>query len=196
MNRVYLTIQLLLAAAVLWASFCRLVHTSSETAREIRWAFFFEFVAAGFVLGAPVLPVLMPDLSLWKPWTTPRWVWTALLGSMCVSNLATARYWLTGRAQERFRQATGAAVRPFWSRLGLAAAVLLVAFTVSSPQMALAQAGAPQWERVESPLVLLEPGTTFHCAHASGCVVAAPEVLQDVLAKIAATCSRSPRGAL
>ena len=61
MTTPFVILQMLLAAALANSCFCRLVRTDSETIREVRLAIWFEALAAGLVLGAPVMPLLLPD---------------------------------------------------------------------------------------------------------------------------------------
>lgn len=84
------------AAALAWTCFCRLVRTDDQTIREIRLAIWFEGVAALLVLLAPVLPILDPQTAKWQAWTTPIWVWLALLSSATLVQIATAKYWMDG----------------------------------------------------------------------------------------------------
>lgn len=89
------------AFALLWSCFCRLVKTDRWTVREIRWAIVLEAIAAMLVLGAPVIPLLIPELNgrgagRWKPWTTPGWIWLVLLVAATAVQLATAKYWRNG----------------------------------------------------------------------------------------------------
>jgi hypothetical protein len=83
------------AAALAYSCFCRIVRTDAETHREIRLAIWFQGVAAGFVGGAPILPILNP-LIYWKPWTTPWFAWAVLLLSATLMQLVTAKYWRDG----------------------------------------------------------------------------------------------------
>ena len=93
-----LLVQTLFAAALLWSCFCRVVKTNAETIREIRWCIVLEACAAGMVLGAPVLPLLIPEFAgrgvfRWQPWTTPAWVWVLLLIAATLMQLVTAKFW-------------------------------------------------------------------------------------------------------
>lgn len=87
--------QMVFAAALFYACFCRLVRVDIETHREIRLAFWFLGVAALLVMGAPVLPMLVPEIP-WKPWTTPTWIWLELLVAAAVTQLSTSKYWNDG----------------------------------------------------------------------------------------------------
>ncbi len=105
MKAALLCLQMLAAAALAWSCFCRLVRTDVETIREIRLSVWFEAVAAGLVLAAPVLPLLVPQLNgagmwRWQPWTTPWWIWLALLLSATGMQLVTAQYWRHGTPQD------------------------------------------------------------------------------------------------
>ncbi len=84
--------QVLLGAALGYSCFCRLTKTDDDTVREIRWAIWFEGAMGLFVAGAPVLPLLVPEIS-WKAWTTPLWAWLALLAAATLVQLVTARLW-------------------------------------------------------------------------------------------------------
>jgi membrane protease YdiL (CAAX protease family) len=96
-----LLIQIAGAAGLFWSCFCRLVKTDAETIREIRWAIWFESVAAALVIGAPFLPLLVPelygeDLFRWQPYTTPKWIWVLLLLAATIMQLVTAKFWRRG----------------------------------------------------------------------------------------------------
>lgn len=88
-------VQMICAAALAWSCFCRLVRVDLDTHREIRLTIWFEGLVAGLVFGAPVLPLLVPEIS-WAPWSTPRWVWLALLVAATLIQLSTSRFWHNG----------------------------------------------------------------------------------------------------
>jgi hypothetical protein len=93
-----LVLQFALGCALFYSCFCRLTKTNADTVREIRWAILLEAVAAGLVAGAPLLPLMVPQLHgtsplQWMPWTTPWWIWLVLLLAATLVQLATARYW-------------------------------------------------------------------------------------------------------
>lgn len=94
-----LGVQFVFAAGLFWSCFCRLVKTNAETIREIRLAIWLESVAAALVMGAPILPLVMPaeflghGLVRWQPWTTPAWVWVVLLVAATLMQLVTAKFW-------------------------------------------------------------------------------------------------------
>lgn len=88
-------IQMMLAAALAYSCFCRLVHTDLTTIREVRLSIWFQGIAAGIVGGAPLLPLLHP-LFRWQPWHTPWTVWCLLLLSAVLMQLVTAKYWRDG----------------------------------------------------------------------------------------------------
>ena len=88
-------LQMLLAAALAHSCFCRLVRTDSETIREVRLAIWFEAMAAGLVLGAPVMPLMLPDAD-WDAGTTPTWIWMVLLLAAALVQIVTSRYWRGG----------------------------------------------------------------------------------------------------
>lgn len=91
--------QALLALVLMWSCFCRLVRTSMRTLREIRWAIFLLWLAAGMVLAAPGLPLLDSVFS-WRPGTTPAWIWLLLLASIVIVQLATSKYWRGGTPRD------------------------------------------------------------------------------------------------
>lgn len=95
MKTVMLTVQAAFAVILMYSCFCRLVRTDEETHREIRWAILFEFIAASMVLGAPVIPMMIRQVS-WTAWTTPWWIWLALLIAATLMQVVTARYWRHG----------------------------------------------------------------------------------------------------
>lgn len=179
-----LVAQLLLAAALMWSCFCRMVRTDHDTAREIRWAFLFHFIAAGFAFSAPWLPLVMPDVGYWKPGSTPRWVWVALLGSMSVVELATAKLWLQGKAQARFTRSP-----TLRAAFGMATAGL-VALMVAAPRLSIAQAERPA--PAESSMAHMAPGQRFQCTHSAGCIVLTPTALGQLLHQANGTCGRIP----
>lgn len=84
------------AMALGWSCFCRLVRTDDRTIREIRLAIWFEGVAAGLVLLAPVMPLLDPVHFTWTAWSTPSWVWLVLLVAATLVQVATAHHWRDG----------------------------------------------------------------------------------------------------
>jgi drug/metabolite transporter (DMT)-like permease len=96
--------QTLLAAALAWTCFCRLVKTSHRTLREIRWSIWFLGMAAGMVLGAPVLPLLDAAFA-WPPGTTPAEVWLLLLLAIVLVQLATSKHWRGGAPASFTREA-------------------------------------------------------------------------------------------
>jgi hypothetical protein len=168
-----LVAQLVLAAGILWASFCRLVHTDDGTAREIRWAFWFQFVASGFVLGAPLMPWLMPEYASWRIGSTPRWVFVAFVGSVFVTEAATSRFWLSGEAQARFSR-HGLFHKPRGRYPAVFAAALLAAalIVLNTPGVAVAQLPpAPQNPDGSLPWVHMAQGQRAACADSRGCVV-------------------------
>jgi len=92
-------VQMICAAALAWSCFCRLVRVDLETHREIRLTIWFEGVVAGLVFGAPILPLMVPEIS-WAPWTTPRWIWLILLAAATLIQLATSKFWRYGVPQD------------------------------------------------------------------------------------------------
>lgn len=95
MNALLLVVQTMLAFALAWTCFCRLVKTSHRTLREIRWSIWFLCIVAGLVMGAPVLPFLDPAFT-WPPLTTPLAVWLLLLLAVLIVQVATSRHWQAG----------------------------------------------------------------------------------------------------
>jgi hypothetical protein len=95
MSYVLTFLQMAVAGFLFYSCFCRLVRTDSDTASEVRHAIWFLALAAGMVFGAPILPLLVPQIQ-WTPWTTPRWVWLALLIAVAFVQFVKARYWVSG----------------------------------------------------------------------------------------------------
>lgn len=96
-----LAVQFTFAALLLWSCFCRLTKTNSNTHREIRWSVVLEAIAAMLVMGAPLLPMLIPELNgrgggRWKEWGTPAWIWVLLLVAAATRELVTAKFWRDG----------------------------------------------------------------------------------------------------
>lgn len=101
MHTLLVAAQMAFAAGLAWSCFCRLVRTDARTEREIRWAIWLQGVAAGLVLGAPILPLLVPELLghghfKWQPWSTPVWVYVVLLISAALMQWTTAKFWRDG----------------------------------------------------------------------------------------------------
>lgn len=92
-------LQMVLGLGLFYSGFCRLVKTNQNTFREVRWAIWFEAVMGGLTAGAPVLPVAIPEIY-WQPWTTPYWVWVALLASATFLQVVVRRYWNDGVPHE------------------------------------------------------------------------------------------------
>lgn len=101
----FLVMQLLLALVLAYTCFCRIVKTDADTVREVRWAILFEGVAAGMVLGAPFMPMLMPREIHWPAWSTPPWIWLTLLLAVTLVQITTARFWENGKAPAQFQAA-------------------------------------------------------------------------------------------
>jgi len=91
-----LTLQLIFASSLAWSCFCRMQRMNSKTKREVRWAVWFESVAALLVLGAPYLPILSPAEVSWSPGETPTWIWLSLLTASALARIATSKSWVTG----------------------------------------------------------------------------------------------------
>ena len=96
LHPVLLLVQVMLAIALASTCACRLVKMDSKTIREIRWAFWFETIAALLVLGAPAMPVLWHQYCRWAPGTTPLAIWLLLLLAAVLVQVVTARYWHAG----------------------------------------------------------------------------------------------------
>lgn len=101
MTAILLALQLVLGAALFYSCFCRLVKTDHKTIREVRWAIWLESVVAGMVVGAPVLPLMVPDFLgtgffRWQPGETPLWVWIELLAASALMQIAASKYWRGG----------------------------------------------------------------------------------------------------
>ncbi len=73
LDHLAILLQLLLAAALAWSSFCRMVLMDHRTRDDVRLAIWAQGVAAGFVLGAPFMPLLW-HWAAWPPGDTPAWV--------------------------------------------------------------------------------------------------------------------------
>jgi hypothetical protein len=95
MNHWLIGLQMAAAAVLFYSCFCRLVRTDTNTIPEVTHAIWFLALAAGLVFGAPILPLLVPQIQ-WAPWTTPRWVWLGLLIATTAIQLVTSRYWRHG----------------------------------------------------------------------------------------------------
>jgi hypothetical protein len=94
-------VQMVFAAGLAWSCFCRLVRSDTETQREIRLAIWLQGVAAGLALGAPVLPLLVPELHgagviRWLPGHTPMWIYVLVLIAATLMQLVTAKFWRDG----------------------------------------------------------------------------------------------------
>ena len=96
MTTPFVILQMLLAAALAYSCFYRLVLTDSETIREVRIAIWFKALAAGLVLGAPVMPLLLLPDADWEPGTTPAWIWLVLLAAAALVQIVTSRHWRGG----------------------------------------------------------------------------------------------------
>lgn len=188
MKTILLVAQLLLASTLMWTCFCRLVKTDADTHREVRWSILFEGIAAGLVMGAPYLPLLMPREIHWMPFTTPLWVWVGLLVSVTLVQVVTARYWKDGTCPAPF-QRTG---RPLGG-VALAGLALLVAGMTAAPRMATADAAAQDnWRKVDGDMVQIPQGGEVRCLEATGCVVFTTDALREVLKRASGTCGRIP----
>lgn len=95
MNTIFSIIQAAVAGALAYSCFCRLVRTDHTTEREIRLVIWLQAVAAGLVIGAPILPLIYPWIN-WKAWTTPWWIWAVLLFACTLMQIVTAKYWRLG----------------------------------------------------------------------------------------------------
>ena len=99
MNALFIACQIVISAALFYSGFCRLCKTNVFTIREVRWALWFESVAAGLVFMAPMLPLAMPELD-WVAWSTPDWVWIYMLLAATLVQIVRARYWVDGVRDE------------------------------------------------------------------------------------------------
>lgn len=95
MQTIELIIQTVLCTALFWTSFCRLTKTDVNTIREVRLAIWFEGVIALAVLGAPALPLLVPECN-WPALTTPLSMWLSMLLASLLRVVASARQWSHG----------------------------------------------------------------------------------------------------
>lgn len=193
--------QLMLALLLMWTCFCRAIKTDPGTHREVRWAIWFEGVAAGLVFGAPLLPLVMrPGGNHWTPtwaaWTTPYPVWLLLLLAVLLVQLVTAKYWASGQAPVHFQRPASAAARGV-----VFAAMLLVVGGASLVPVARAQEAQPApgpWRPVDGDVVQMPKGGEVKCLNAGGCVVFTAEALRAVLRRAASGCARpsglAPRG--
>jgi hypothetical protein len=154
---VFLAVQLLFAAGLAWSCFCRLVKTSQDTFREVRWSIVLELVAAGAVFGAPLLPMLMPEDIRWAAWTTPWWVWLALLTAVALDKFATAREWMAGGPPLSLQQ-SGRRNTAVYAGVAAVSFVLL-----TTPREGVAQAS----ERIAA----IPQGATITCPMVDGCVL-------------------------
>jgi hypothetical protein len=175
---VMLVVQLVLAVALMWSCFCRLVKTDEDTYPEVRWAILFEFAAAGIVLGAPFMPLLMPADAPWPAWSTPRWAWVVLLASITVMQIVTSAYWDHNAPPERFQMAKPLHVKPAGFRStaggpGLALIALAAGALLAGPMLlarpAQAQAKSDAGDDVRQVHVL-QNGEAALCSFKDGCV--------------------------
>lgn len=143
-------VQFIMASLCLWSCFCRLVRTNAETIREIRWAITLQFAVCLLLIGAPFIPLLIPELATaWKPLTTPGWVYVLAVSAMTLMQLVKARNWVNGVPQE-YQRSTMLPHRPV--------------------------AGE------EADIIVLKPGQTLECAHATGCVAMTRELAEAMVA--------------
>ncbi|MCY1167119.1 hypothetical protein D9M73_70760 [compost metagenome] len=99
MNTVMVLLQMVVALCLAYSCFCRLVRTDAETIREVRLAIWFQAMAAGLVAGAPILPLLVPEIT-WRAGTTPRWIWLVLLVAATFVQVVASRYWRNGMPRD------------------------------------------------------------------------------------------------
>ena len=92
-------LQMVLGLGLFYSGFCRLVMTNQYTLREVRWAIWFEAVMGSLTAGAPVIPLMVPEVY-WQAWETPTWVWLALLSSATFLQIVVRRYWNDGVPHE------------------------------------------------------------------------------------------------
>lgn len=163
-------VQFIMASLCLWSCFCRLVRTNAETIREIRWAITLQFAVCLLLICAPFIPLLIPELATaWKPLTTPGWVYVLAVSAMALMQLVYARNWVNGVPQE-YQRSTMLPHRPVvpW----LAAAVLVFGAAVAYRAVA----------GEEADIIVLKPGQTLECAHATGCVAMTRELAEAMVA--------------
>lgn len=194
--QVFLFLQVLIALAMMFSTFCRLTKTDGDTHREIRWAFVFEATAAGLVAAAPFLPLLVPEAN-WAPYTTPTGLWLVLLLAVYVVQLVTARYWREG-CPEAFQCTHTPPSRNVLPALGAAGVALVVGLLVAGPQLVVAKAavdapaGQDPWRPVEGDSVYLPQGGEMRCTNPAGCFAFTTEGLQGLLRQAGGTCGRIP----
>lgn len=183
---VLLMLQAVFAAVLMWSSLCRLVKTDKRTHREVRWAIWFEGVAGGFVFGAPLMPLLMPQQAHWRAWTTPTWVWLTLLLAVTLMQVVTAKFWATGTVPGVFqRHGLGRSGAAF-----AAAAFMTASLWAVQPVLAEAQ------EHPEAqPFQKIAQGEHATCLAESGCVAmtqaAFVNVMRQAMEQGAENCRRT-----
>lgn len=91
-----ITLQLALSLAVFVICFCRLVKTDARTVSAVVLAFWFMSMSALLLVGAPFLPLLLPDECPWPVGTTPVWVYLIFMTSTLGVIGATAVHWRLG----------------------------------------------------------------------------------------------------
>lgn len=191
-----IALQVLFAAVLLWTCFCRLVHTDENTRREVRWAFWFELVCAGLVLGAPFLPLLLPaGQAGWPPGTTPLWCWVAMLFAAALVRVVTAIHWRNGQVPAAFQRNGVMPNRRIGDTLALGLVVMAVASFIAWPQLAVAQAQAPVpdgWRQIDGDMVYMPQDSEMKCGDPKGCVAFTVDGLRALLAKANGTCGRIP----
>ena len=185
---VSLGVQLLAAAILMWACFCRLVKTDADTQREVRWSIHFLFVAAGIVLGAPFLPMLMPHEALWEPLTTPAWCWLLLLVATAIVHLVTARAWFDGAPIGLDRPRRAGASNALLPAFGL----VLALFVASAPQQAGAAAEKLAQPEAGQDVYAMRPGTSVRCDNEGGCIIMTSEAASSLLAAAKAGVESTP----
>ena len=182
MTELFLGVQMVLAGSLMWSCFCRLVKTDRDTYREVRWSFVLEGAAAGLVLGAPFLPVLMPNEMRWPAGTTPEWVWLTLLLAVALVQIVTSRHWQHGAAPAVFQKPWTMEKGPVGGGWAIAGITLLVAAFVAGPRMAIAQAQ----EEEQSVVVTFPQGGGVACPFPEGCVAMRAALFEQVVRKLQA----------
>jgi hypothetical protein len=177
-TQLFLFAQMAMAAAMMYSCFCRLTKTNADTHREVRWAFIFEGMCAGLVMGAPVLPALVPE-ARWEPGTTPTAIWLLLLLSVWLVQLVTAQHWKHG-VPAHFQRERSRRDNPLEGWLSAPFALALALF-LAMPQDTVAQGRTP----VEVPIFAMKAGDTVRCVQADGCIIFTKKALAEEFARYA-----------
>lgn len=176
MQEMLLIMQLGMALTIGWSCLCRVSKMDGDTRREVRWAMVFQAFAAGVLLGAPFLPVLMPLDFSYPALTTPDAVWVLLLVSIVVVQLVTAKYWREGVPQV-FQQ-------PAPRRKQSSGGLLLAGLAALLSVFALAHSKAAAQES-QTQFVPFPAGQTIQatCNHEAGCFLMTAAALGELRAR-------------